>query len=412
MSMEHYIADRSKKPLSKNDIIAINNMAKADKAKGNKVINGSIGSFLDDEKKLGAVEIINEALREHITDRLGYPSVYGDEEYLDQVNKWIFGHKKERIDSLYHVFTGATIGGTGAISVAFNLFLEPQEAVLLPDVMWTNYKLIAKKANDDVVLYNMFNKEDKFDIESVRECIEKQFEKKERVLLVINDPCQNPTGYCLDEKEYDALFDMLNEEGKKGKLTVLFDIAYLSFYAVDGHSCVLIDKLCEKKTTFLPLIAFSCSKVFGLYGMRVGALLALALDEDEYNEIHSAFGAQARGVYSVSVGAAEYAVSTVLENRDLRHRLLDEINTNRVILKERGETIVKELEKAGIKHYPYGSGFFITIKVDDAFSVFEKLKAEHIYVVPMNEKSIRIALSGMTKDEASVLVGELEKAIR
>lgn len=409
--MEHYIASRSQKPLSKNDIIAINKMAEADKAEGNKVINGSIGTFLDDNKKLGAVLTVDEALREHITDRLGYPSVYGDNDYLEAIQDWVFKDKNETIKKIYHVFAGATLGGTGAISMAFNLFLEPLEAVLLPNVMWTNYKLIAKKASCSVLEYNMFDEEGKFDIASVKECIEKQFAKKEKVLLVINDPCQNPTGYCLDEKEYDALFEMLNEEGKKGNLTVLFDIAYLSFYAVDGHSCVLIDKLSEKKTDFLPLIAFSCSKVFGLYGMRMGALFALALDQDEWTEIHSAFGAQARGVYSVPVGAGQFAVSKVLKDRTLRKALQDEIDANKEVLKERGKLIVEELEKAGIEHYPYGSGFFITVKVKNSADVFEKLKKEHIYIVPMTPTSIRIALSGMTKEEGAILVKELSKVL-
>lgn len=409
--MEHYIAARSMKPLEKNDIIAISAMAKKDRAMGNRVVDGSIGTFLDDDRTLGKVETIDKALSEHVTDCLGYPSVYGDPEYVEAVEDWVFEDKKEKIKNDFHVFTGATIGGTGALSIAFNLFLEPLEAVLLPDVMWTNYILIAKKASDSFVTYNMFNEEGGLDIDSIKEKIETQFAKGERVLLVINDPCQNPTGYCMSEEEYDNLFEMLNEEGKKGKLTVLFDIAYLSYYDVKGSKCKLIDKLSEGKTTFLPLIVFSCSKVFGLYGLRMGALIALALDEEEKDEIHNSFGAQARGVYSVPVGSSQHAVAKALKDKNVRQKLVDEIEHNKKVLGERGKALLEELEDAGIEHYPYGSGFFVTIKVKNAFDVFEKLKKEHIYIVPMNEHSMRIALSGMTKEDGVILVEALKRIL-
>lgn len=409
--MEHYIASRSLKPVDKNDIIAISNMAKADKAAGNDVINGSIGVFLDDEKEVGKVLSIDKALTEHVTDKLGYSSVYGDMDYNNAVEKWVFDEKYDEIKNMYSVFTGSTLGGTGGVSMAFNLFLEEGQNVLLPDIMWNNYMLIAKKAELGFETYSMFTEDGKFNLQSLKEHIEFTLKEFGRCLVVINDPCQNPTGYCLSEEEYDELFKMLDIEGTKGKLTVLFDIAYLSYYSIKGSKCKLIDKIAEKKTNFISLIIFSCSKVFGLYGLRMGAFIALALDEEEKVEIKNAFGAQARGVYSCSVSAPGYAISKVLTDPNQKKKLLDEINHNKEVLSERGETLVAELDKAGIKYYPYKSGFFVTIIVDNAFSIFEKLKAEHIYIVPLSENTIRIALSGMTKEEVVVLVRELKKAM-
>ncbi len=409
--MEHYIASRSLKPVDKNDIIAISNMAKADKAAGNDVINGSIGVFLDDNKEVGKVLSIDKALSEHVTDKLGYSSVYGDMDYNNAVEKWVFDDKYDEIKNMYSVFTGSTLGGTGGVSIAFNLFLEEGQNVLLPDVMWTNYILIAKKAGLGYETYSMFTSDGKFNLESLKEHI--QFTMKEfgRCLVVINDPCQNPTGYCLSEEEYDELFKMLNILGKDGKLTVLFDIAYLSYYAVPDSKCKLIDKIAEKKSDFISVVIFSCSKVFGLYGLRMGAFIALALDDDEKVEIKNAFGAQARGVYSCSVSAPGYAISKIMTDPIKKQQLVDEINHNKDVLNERGTALIAELDKAGIKYYPYKSGFFVTIKVENAFGIFEKLKAEHIYIVPLSENTIRIALSGMTKEEVVVLVRELKKAM-
>lgn len=409
--MKEYVAKRSRHGVSKTDILAINGMAKKDAAMGNKVINASIGTFLDDKKHVGGIELVKESLSDHINDKPGYSSVNGDMDYLTGVMNYVFKDDLAKIRELYHPFIGATLGGTGAISHTFHLFLEEGDVVLLPNVMWTNYKLLASKAKVEYETYLMFDQKGGFNLQSLKETIEKAREKYHRTVLVINDPCQNPTGYCLTKEEYDALFALLDEEGKKGYLTVLFDIAYLSFYNVPNQHCALMDKLVEKKHHFLPLISFSGSKIFGLYGYRIGALIVLCPDEDNYDEVKRGFGAQTRGTYSVPVGPVQYAVSLVLNDETKIEELDSQIKANSDELKKRSDVLMEELHKANIDHYPYKCGFFITLKIKDAFKVAEELKKEHVYVVPMNEESIRLAISGMTCQEIRDLVASFVKVM-
>lgn len=397
--MKDYVAKRSRQSVSKNDILAINNLAKEDRRKGNHVINASTGVFLNEKRVLEGVPMINESMKEYISQHLGYPSVYGNPGYLEDILSFVFGEKEAKVKERFVPFIGATMGGTGAISIAFHLFLEDGQSVLLPDIMWTNYLLIAKKARVTSSTYMMFDEEGKFNLASVKESIENVGKTNGKVLLVINDPCQNPTGYCLDEEEYHALFSLLEEEGEKYELTVLFDIAYLAFFSVPGEKCALMECLVETDHSFLPLIAFSCSKVFGLYGLRVGALIALAENATSADEIRRAFGAQARGTYSVSNGAVQAAVHEVLKNPEKRDLLNREIEANTALLRKRSKALLEELEEKNIPHYPYKSGFFVTLKVKDAYLAAEKLKREHIYVVPMDEHSLRLAISGMTEEE-------------
>ncbi len=409
--MKDYVAQRSRQAVSKTDILAINNEANKDREKGNKVINASTGVFLDEAHKLGHVALISDSLTNHINDRLSYSGVYGDLGYLDSVMHFIFKDKEKDISEFYYPFIGATLGGTGALSIAFNLFQDEGGNVLLPDIMWTNYLLIAKKAKLSVLKYSMFNEEGTFNLESVRKTIQESKKSHNRVLLVINDPCHNPTGYCISEEEYNKLFEILDEEGKDCELSVLFDIAYSSFYYIPGTKWVLLDKLLEKKHEFLPLIAFSCSKVFGLYGLRVGALIALAEDETQKQEIKRAFGAQARGTYSVPNSAAQYCVSQVLSDEKKVEELEKQIFENTLELSRRSKVLNESLEKNKIDHYPYRCGFFVTLKIDEAERVASEMKKEHMYVVPITEHSIRLAISGMTEAEIVELVDELKRHI-
>lgn len=403
------MAGRSKTPVDKNGIIAISAEAKLDKARGNRVIDGSIGVFLTEEGILGKVETIDKALKEHICDRLAYPSTSGDKEFRDAVERWIFEENYSRIHDLYRVFTGASLGGTGAISASFHLFLDQGETVLLPSIMWNNYMLLAEKAGVAYEKYELFDEGGRFNVKSLRERVSACLEKEGRTLVLINDPCQNPTGYCMSGSEYDDLFKMLNEEGRKGQLTVLFDIAYLSY---SPFGCKLIDKLAEGKAAFLPLIVFSCSKLFGVYGLRVGALIALARGEEEMSLISGGFAAYARGTYSCPVGGASYAMSLAMNDDASKKKILEEIGTNRKTLAARGNALMKELDKAHIDHYPYQAGFFLTVKAPSgAYSLCEALKARHIYVVPLSDHEIRIALSGLTTQDCVALVKALKEVL-
>lgn len=405
-----YIAKRSRTLVGPNDIIAIANLAKKDKKAGNKIINASIGSFLDENGKLGDVPVVDDALKENITADLSYGPSSGDPSFREAVIDWIFTDRRPKLESLYSVFSGASIGGTGALFNAFSLFLEEGDSVLLPDILWTNYTLLARKAGLKSQFYSLFDKDRKFNILSVKENIEALAKKQNHVFFLLNDPCQNPTGYCLSEEEYDALFSMLEEEGKKTDLIVLFDIAYLDYYNVNGHHCALVDKLLEKKADFLPLISFSCSKLFGLYGLRVGALLALAPNPTEKDEIQAAYGSQARGTYSVPVCSAEVAVCKAMEDKGSREKLLSEVEANKLLLSKRSEEVVLLLKEYGFDFYPYSSGFFITLVIQNAFPVFEAMKKQHMYVVPLDENHIRLAVSGLSLADAKVLIPALKKA--
>ena len=72
---------------------------------------------------------------------------------------------------------------------------------------------------------------------------------------------------------------------------------------------------------------------------------------------------------------------------------------------------ITQRDKNHIPHYPYKAGFFITLKVDHAYQVASKMKEDHIFVVPMNDSSIRPAISGISIEEIQPLLSSLVKAI-
>ena len=402
-----YVSLRSKSSLNKHDILTISGLANKDLKKGFKTINGSVGAYYDEEKKFGRVPTIETAIKEKFSEKMAYASVTGHDEYKKGILNYAFGERLNSIKEKNEIFFGATLGGTGALSIAFNLFTDEDSHVILPDVMWSNYKLIASKAHCLHRTYKLFDESDNWNLKSIMNEVDDEMAKKGRAVLLINDPCENPTGYSMSKKEYEDLFAYLNKKGEEGELIVLFDIAYYNF---SDTECPLFEML-DGSHNFLPVVIFSCSKSFAIYGFRCGAFIALCPNKESKTDIGNAFRAQVRGTVSSPVGPILHSVGDVLNDKEAVKKVKEEIDTNKMALVERGTYLTSLLDEAGIKHYPYKSGFFLTLKVENAVALFDSLAEKHIYIVPIDEDKLRIALSGITKSECLDLVNALKEIL-
>ncbi|NLB48648.1 MAG: aminotransferase class I/II-fold pyridoxal phosphate-dependent enzyme, partial [Erysipelotrichia bacterium] len=182
-----------------------------------------------------------------------------------------------------------------------------------------------------------------------------------------------------------------------------------SFVHTSIDCCSLVDKLVEGNTSFLSLIIFSTSKLLGTYGLRMGALIALLNNRAEHEALGASFMAIARGTYSVPVSAAQVAVAKIFNDPEKVTQLRSEIKVLSERLHKRNQLLIKCLKDCHLDYYPYVSGFFITLKVKDAFKLTAQLEKEHMYVVPINKQSIRLALSGLTENEIVTLVKRISE---
>ena len=129
-----FISNRSKSSLNKHDILTISGLANKDTKKGFKTINASVGAYYDEEKKFGRVPTIENAIKEKFSEKMAYASVTGHENYKKGILSYAFGERLKTIKEKNEIFFGATLGGTGALSIAFNLFTDTDSHVILPDV--------------------------------------------------------------------------------------------------------------------------------------------------------------------------------------------------------------------------------------------------------------------------------------
>lgn len=381
-------------PSSDSDLaFRLSSEAKEKRNSGTKVINSTLGMLLDNEGTILESPKLKELLKSNdINAYRGYAPITGDKMYQDSIIKWTLADNYHDILMQYSVSSIYTMGGTGALFVAFRNYVDYYQKIIIPSLGWNNYENIAKSVNREVLTYNLF-KDDKFDIDSLIKVASKSISDTGRALVVINDPAHNPSGYSLSVDEWDKIIFELNKLNKKGSVTLVLDIAYIDF-AKDGR--VFFDCILNRKAEFLTLATFSGSKAFSLYGYRIGGLIAIHFNKAVTDEFFDSAKATCRASWSNPNHIAMNVTKCIMNDESIVKDIKKTNDEGKALIKERLELVRKELGNIG-KELPYSDGFFLTYKVDKASKVVEELKKRDIYVLPIKDKYIRVALCSFIK---------------
>lgn len=403
---------RSSADLTKiNDtVFKIASLAKADIEKNGKehVINATIGTLYDEEGKLVALNSFYKHYNQlPSVTKAAYASGFnGNEDYRNEVYRWLIQGRELKL--AHRVI--ATPGGSGAVSSTFFNVLEANETVVIPDIAWSAYKLMADYYNLNTACYSLF-KENQFNLSSFKQTCLSVLEKQSRLLVVINDPCHNPTGYSMTMQEWEEVIAFLNECSKKAPCILLNDIAYIDYGFNTEHTRDYLTYFNNLEENVLAVIAFSCSKTCTAYGLRCGAAVLIGKDETKLDETESVFEKTARAVWSnVANAAMENFSWLVKENKTA---FMEEKQAYIQLLKRRSAVFIEEAKQCSLPLYPYKEGFFATIKIQDNAlkkRFHQALIEQHIYTVEVNQ-GIRIALCSLSLEKCTGLAFKIKKVL-
>lgn len=391
-------------------VFSIVKLAKQDIEKNGKenVVDATIGSLYDESGKIVAYDSVfnhYDAIP-HAAKAKYAESFKGNATYRKEVYNWVTQNKDIK---LAHDII-ATPGGTGAVALSITTFLDKGQTVLLPEIAWGSYKLMASENGIQVDYYKNFNG-DHFNLESVSEKIASLQEKQDKVVMILNDPCHNPTGYSLTHGEWDKLVEILNEASKKTPVILINDIAYIDYSNALDNSRDYMECFNNISDNVMITVAFSCSKTLTSYGMRCGALILFAQNETDVNDTMTVMEKYARATWSnINNSAMDNFVYVVTDNRD---NFLKEKETYIDIMKERSDIFLKEAKDCGLDIYPYKEGFFVTLKIEDqklAEKVHSAFMDHHIYTVLVN-KGIRVAVCSVSVPKVKGLAKKMKDII-
>lgn len=389
-------------------ILALNLEAKARKNNGEDIINASIGTLFDEHSSFLTSPLVDKELNEALTkETRGYPLVSGGNEFKEGILKWLLLDKYQEFKENFYTSVIATPGGTGAVALALRNYTEIGQKVLIPSLGWSNYESLIHQVEAIPTYYNLFNEDNKFDISSFKTSCIDVLKHNNRLFVIINDPCHNPTGYTLSKDELTEIVNFLNELGKNSPVILCMDIAYFDFCNLE-RSRLFFNLLNNLNNLFLPLICFSASKTFSIYGLRLGALIGISQNQEAIIDFEESSLSVARAIWSCTNSHAIKAITNILNDDEKRKSLLLELTKERKMLQERGDLFVKMAKENNIITYPYYAGFFVTAIKDNAKKECEKLKEKGIYALPLKNKYIRIALSCISKKEVREIFSRIK----
>jgi aspartate aminotransferase len=205
-------------------------------------------------------------------------------------------------------------------------------------------------------------------------------------VVLLHASCHNPTGADLTDAQWRELLPVF----KRGALLPFIDMAYQGLgrgLAEDAFGIRLF-------AAELPevLIAVSCSKNFGLYRERTGALHAITASASGSDAALSHLARIARTMYSMPPDHGAAIVQEILGNDPLRKAWLEEVDVMRARMAGLRREFVQQLTAAcperDFSCITRQHGMFSLLGIDVA-QVRAMRESHHIYMT--NDSRINIA---------------------
>lgn len=396
--MFHVIPSHQNRP-SDDPIFALNREAMTRRGRGEAIVNATVGSLLDDDGKLAilptATRIISEIPPE---EWAAYAPIAGSPDFLAAVIDDLFRSEPTLKEC---ALATATPGGSGALRHAIGNYLEPGQSLLTTSYFWGPYQTLCDEADRKLTTFSMFDAEGGLDVAALDKALGSMLAEQKRALIFLNDPCHNPTGYSMRADEWRRVVDVLLKHGNTGPVTLLVDTAYFAYAPGDPRAFLAELRPLLGKVGLL--FAWSASKTFTHYGLRVGALVACVPDATERKMTEAALSYSSRGTWSNCTRGAMRAVTRLLAEKELEAACNKERDAMKDLLTARVAEWNRLAPGAGLKYPRYEGGFFVTVFTDDAHDRAVRMKEKGVFVVPA-KGALRVALCSVAARDVAKLV--------
>ncbi len=399
--IENFLTKTAKDKVSFDQITSISFEVSQYKSKNpdSKIINGTIGMFYDEDEKPFVFEPIRDIYNSFLLQDIStYGYLYPTPDFSNAIFN-LLGLKEEYKKSIY-CFPCA--GGLNAIHHFAHNFIDNETSIFALNPYWGPYQNILGELGYTIQPINIlakpyFNIDEELFFQSINKT------NKEKIIILLNIPCQNPTGYTPTLSELKNIKNSIlkiNSIGKK--VLIFFDLVYIHYSKLE------INDLFEIFSDLPFFFNFSSSKTLSLYGFRTGAICLYSKDnfDKEIFIEKMAFSARAS---TGSINNLGYRIIEKFENQNLVFQLKKYwdyvINT----LGVRSKKFINILTNYGFNNYRYDEGFFISFfhKNFEIKKLHELLKQNGIFFIPQPD-SIRVAISSIPLNK----IDEFENRIK
>ncbi|MDD4565283.1 MAG: aminotransferase class I/II-fold pyridoxal phosphate-dependent enzyme [Eubacteriales bacterium] len=397
---------------TEDKIFGINQSAKKMAAEigADKVVNATIGSLLDNDGNLVILSSVVEVLKSLTpNDYAEYAPITGTPDFIKAINRAAFG---SYVPNAYTA-TVATPGGTGAIRNTIQNYSKRGDQVLTSDWYWAPYNTIAQDIERTIATFTLTDDKGKFNAVSFESKINELLSKQDGLVILLNTPAHNPTGYSLDLEDWNNVIRVTKNavaDGKK-KLTLLVDVAYLDYAGDEEENRKFFPLLEGLPENILVVITYSLSKSYTMYGMRSGAMICMTGNKEIADEFKTVCSFSARGTWSNCNRAAMATLSHIYADNNLLSKVTKERQQYCKTLLQRGKSFQEAANEVSLNMVPFVAGFFVTVRCENAEAVGLELQKQGIFTVPVG-KGLRVSIASIPEEKCKSLPPLISQAIK
>ena len=321
-----------------------------------------------------------------------------------------------------------TNGLTHGLSIVGDLFVGEGDALLLPDKLWGNYRLIfGTRLGAKIAYHPFFNppEADGLDTDGFRAKVKELSGPGRKLIVLLNFP-NNPVGYTPTKSEGEKLARALVEAADAGtNVIALTDDAYFGLtYTSDAMTESLFGCLAGAHPRLLAIKADAATKEIYAWGLRIGFLTFGPSRPTD--GMLTALEKKTAGAIRGAMSNCAHLSQTIILKALRSPTLAAERKQKYALMKARAERVRRVLQKAEYKGawapYPFNSGYFMCVRVKGADLPAGGIGAEELRkhmlrqygvgVISIGDEDIRIAFSCLDEGQIEELFDLLCKGVQ
>jgi aspartate aminotransferase len=299
-----------------------------------------VGVYRDDQGDTPVLQAVRKAEQAVLARQTtkSYVAAAGNPGFNQAMERLVFGAEHPALTS-GRIRTIESTGGCGALRLGAELIraASPDSVVHVSTPTWANHIPLLSGCGMKLERYPYFDPTTgglKFD--AMLSTLDKL---PPRAVVLLHASCHNPTGADLSESQWRELLELF----KSRNLMPFIDMAYQGLgtgIAEDAFGVRLFSAELPEVT-----VAVSCSKNFGLYRERTGALHVVSEKVDAADAVLTQLVRIARSIYSMPPDHGAAIVYEILDNSGLREMWTDELTSMRKRIQGLRHDVVQKLRK-------------------------------------------------------------------
>lgn len=314
-----------------------------------------------------------------------------------------------------------TCGITHSISVVADVWVDPDDVVILPDMMWGNYNMILSVRRGAVLSkYTLFSEAGGFNLEAFETKVKEEAARRDKIIVLLNFP-QNPTGYTVTKTEAAKIADILEEVAKGGtNVIAVTDDAYFGlFYEEETLKESIFSLLSGRHERLLAIKMDGATKEDYVWGLRVAFVTYGISACDNQAAVYDALEKKTAGAVRGNISNASHLGQSIVLKAMQSDGYWESKEEKGKILKARANKVAevsrdpKYAEAWSV--YPFNSGYFmcICLKNTDAETLRLHLLDNYgVGLISLGATDLRVAFSCLELGDVQELFDIIYKGVQ